>query len=246
MDIQLQVLLVGDSCTDVYVEGEVNRLSPEAPVPVLSNITTTTKQGMSANVKDNLEALGCTVESVFNDPNLITKTRYIDKKSNTQFLRVDNEKDLPALEFANFELEKYDCIVISDYNKGSITYENIEYILDNYTGPVYIDTKKTDLVRLKNAYVKINSLENSCKETTCENLIVTMGKEGAIYKNKIYPAQEVEVSDVCGAGDTFLAALAYYHTLEGRIDDAIKFANRASSITVQHRGVYAPKLCVIK
>ena len=31
----MRVLLIGDSCTDVYVYGDVKRLNPEAPVPIL-------------------------------------------------------------------------------------------------------------------------------------------------------------------------------------------------------------------
>ena len=41
---QLKVLLVGDSCTDEYVYGDVKRLNPEAPVPILKfNRKETTK-----------------------------------------------------------------------------------------------------------------------------------------------------------------------------------------------------------
>ncbi len=32
----MRVLLIGDSCTDVYVYGDVKRLNPEAPVPILN------------------------------------------------------------------------------------------------------------------------------------------------------------------------------------------------------------------
>ncbi len=42
--------------------------------------------------------------------------------------------------------------------------------------------------------------------------------------------------------DFFLAALAYYHTINKNIEAAIKYANYAASITVKHLGVYAPSL----
>jgi len=51
---------------------------------------------------------------------------------------------------------------------------------------------------------------------------------------------------VCGAGDTFLAALAYKWCDTKNINDAIKFAVKAASITVQHLGNYAPTLEEIK
>jgi sugar/nucleoside kinase (ribokinase family) len=69
-----------------------------------------------------------------------------------------------------------------------------------------------------------------------------MGKAGARYNDTLYSAPSVEVVDVCGAGDTFLAALVYKYLNTTNIESAIKFANLASSITVTHRGVYAPTL----
>ena len=50
-----RVLLIGDSCTDQYVYGEVKRLNPEAPVPVLDYKRTEIRQGMSWNVYNNLK-----------------------------------------------------------------------------------------------------------------------------------------------------------------------------------------------
>jgi sugar/nucleoside kinase (ribokinase family) len=59
----------------------------------------------------------------------------------------------------------------------------------------------------------------------------------------LFPAPEIEVSDVTGAGDTFLSALCYqYLCNQGNMQLAIEFAIRASSVTVQHVGVYAPTL----
>jgi len=55
-----------------------------------------------------------------------------------------------------------------------------------------------------------------------------------------------DVTDVCGAGDTFLAALVYKFLETKHMPDAIKFANQAAAVTVQHVGVYAPRLEEIK
>jgi sugar/nucleoside kinase (ribokinase family) len=51
---------------------------------------------------------------------------------------------------------------------------------------------------------------------------------------------------VTGAGDTFLAALAYQYLVTQDIKSAVEFATLAASITVQHLGVYAPLLEEIK
>jgi bifunctional ADP-heptose synthase (sugar kinase/adenylyltransferase) len=46
--------------------------------------------------------------------------------------------------------------------------------------------------------------------------------------------------DVCGCGDTFLAALTVQYLYTKNIEKSIMFANVAAGITVQHRGNYAP------
>jgi sugar/nucleoside kinase (ribokinase family) len=66
------------------------------------------------------------------------------------------------------------------------------------------------------------------------------------HTNTVHTTKKVDVVDVCGAGDTFLAALTYQYLVTNSIEEAIKFANKASSITVQHVGNYAPALGEIK
>jgi D-beta-D-heptose 7-phosphate kinase/D-beta-D-heptose 1-phosphate adenosyltransferase len=237
---QLKILLIGDSCTDRYNIGTVDRLSPEAPVPVIKITDSYDLSGMAANVYDNLINLNCWIAFITNREN-ITKTRYIDSRSGQHLIRVDDEPEIEPWDeyIGEYPWETYDAVVISDYNKGFLTYEHIEHIIQNFKGPIFIDTKKTDLRRFQGAYVKINSLENSLATSTPDDLIVTLGKQGAKYKNKIYPAPTIEVSDVCGAGDTFLAALVLEFLNTQDIKKAIDFANRAAAITVQHSGVYA-------
>ena len=57
----IRVLVVGDAMLDRYVRGEVSRISPEAPVPVLSVTERTDVPGGAANVAANLRGLGCSV-----------------------------------------------------------------------------------------------------------------------------------------------------------------------------------------
>jgi sugar/nucleoside kinase (ribokinase family) len=73
-------------------------------------------------------------------------------------------------------------------------------------------------------------------------MIVTLGPDGAECNGQRFSAPRVEVSDVCGAGDTFLSALAYCYVNTASIEQAIRFAITASAVTVQHLGVYAPTL----
>ena len=55
------ILVVGDVMCDVYLWGKVNRISPEAPVPVFEGMVQHHALGGAANVAANLRALGCEV-----------------------------------------------------------------------------------------------------------------------------------------------------------------------------------------
>ena len=238
----LNVLLIGDSCTDVYYIGTCDRLSPEAPVPVIKIVDHYVLDGMAANVNLNLTNLGIDTDFVTNTEQII-KTRYIDKRSGQHLLRVDNERDIiPWSGRTPFPLDMYDAIVISDYNKGFLTYEHIENIIKSVNCPVFIDTKKTDVERFQGAWVKINELEYNKLKSECTGLIVTLGDQGAkVPHHDIHcPTKIVEVMDVCGCGDTFLSALTAQFLFTKDIEKAIMFANIAAGITVQHRGNYAP------
>jgi D-beta-D-heptose 7-phosphate kinase/D-beta-D-heptose 1-phosphate adenosyltransferase len=241
MDIQQQkqfkILLLGDNCIDVYQYGTVDRISPEAPVPVFKFSYEEKRAGMAGNVKNNLIALGADV--TFLHGKTSTKTRLVDLKSKQHIVRIDNDVISEALVIDPI-LDLFDAVVISDYNKGTISYEMVEQLIADFLCPVFIDTKKTDLQRFEGSIVKINSLEHSLAKTLPTELIVTMGKYGAKYKDKQYSAPRTEVFDVCGAGDTFLAALVLEFLKTKDIEKAIEIANIAASITVKHIGVYAP------
>ena len=56
-----KILVVGDLILDEYIWGSVNRVSPEAPVPVLESKSENMALGGAANVANNLIALGCEV-----------------------------------------------------------------------------------------------------------------------------------------------------------------------------------------
>jgi len=233
---RLKILLIGDSCVDEYIYGNCTRLNPEAPVPVLDYTRTEKKPGMAANVCENLRAFDIDVDFITNDEEII-KTRYIDEKYNHQILRVDKHQALSPLK-ADISFAGYDAVVISDYNKGFISAERLFDIVKKAGCPVFIDTKKKVLPDKPNCYIKVNEPEYAALSNPPDNVIATLGEKGAMFRNKIYPTEKVTVFDVVGAGDTFLAALAYFYLLTGSVEKAIPFANKASAIVVQHTGTY--------
>jgi len=232
-----KILLIGDSCIDEYIYGTCDRISPEAPVPILRYSTSIKKEGMAANVKNNLLAFGHDVQFITNREQ-ITKTRFIDEKTNTHVLRMDNEVDIAPIDILPDNINQYDALVISDYNKGFLLDNYLIKLRQSFNGPIFVDTKKRNLDIFDGCYVKINNAEYELAKTYTDNIIITTGKTGAKYKNKIYPSVPVNVYDVCGAGDTFLAALVHSYITTNNIDIAIHYANKAAAIAIQHMGVY--------
>jgi bifunctional ADP-heptose synthase (sugar kinase/adenylyltransferase) len=237
----MKILLVGDNGIDQYQFGTVTRISPEAPVPILNYTHTVTKPGMAANVQDNLEKLGCEVDFVHGVKTCI-KTRVIDSKTGQHLVRIDQDIPSKAVKIDYTNIDQYNAIIVSDYNKGSVEYETIENLRKNYSGPIFVDTKKSDLARCEGCFVKINQVEFEAAKTYPTELIVTLGRDGVRYKEHKISTPQVEAFDVCGAGDTFLSALAYNYVLSADILAAIRFATRAASVTIQHIGVYSPTL----
>lgn len=230
-----KVLLIGDSCLDVFRYGVVKRLNPEAPVPILDYTRTEMREGMAWNVYNNLKALGLEVYMMTNEEKII-KTRFIDEKSNQQILRVDEEVQCKPMTY-ELPKEHYDAIVISDYNKGFVSTDLLFNITYNSKCPVFIDSKKT-ILPAYNCYIKVNDTEYEKLEEKSGNIIITRGDKGAEYDGVLYPGEKVNVYDVVGAGDTFLSALTFGYLKYGRMDKAIPFANKAAAIAVSHPGTY--------
>ena len=235
----VKILVIGDSCIDKFIYCHIDRICPEAPVPVLQPGYEFSNPGMAGNVAANLKALGVRVNLITNEE-VITKIRYVDDKSGQMIMRLD-ENDTCERYDGVYETEGYDAIIISDYNKGFLTEVDIRIFAERAKCPVFLDTKKKLGEWCKNIdFIKINKPEwnNNYADYKGDNVIVTDGKNGAKYKGKKYPVEtEVKVSNVAGAGDTFLAGLVFKYIGEYDIDNAIYWGNQYASKVVQERGV---------
>jgi len=259
----MRIMVIGDSCLDRHVYGKCSRLCPEAPVPVFTPITIHENGGMAANVYANIVAIGnvdvyiedehVTLELVSQHSQII-KTRYVDEHTNQMFLRIDEDSGCTRIRLKEDFIFRFfafnpDVIVISDYNKGFLHEDDITLIAieaKKKNIPVFMDTKKmlshwANLV----TYIKFNSKEYSNNKQVIdqiegmkEKVIVTCGPNGCVFNGKKYPVLSVDVKDLSGAGDTFLAGLVVeYMKSDGDIDKAIKFANECATLVVQKRGV---------
>lgn len=243
----MKILVIGDSCTDVFIYGRCERLNPEAPIPVFEPTKTVTNQGMAGNVVANLNKLGVEKVELITNHEQITKTRYVEYKSNQMLLRVDsNDSVQNSFDVKKVDFYSYDAVIVADYDKGFLTNEDIKLIGEK-SKLSFIDTKKT--INLENfkgfTFVKMNEVEwERCQrygavyEDWKENLIVTMSERGCMYNGKSYSVDNsVEVRDLSGAGDTWMASFAYKYTENSNVDESIKFANDNATLVVQKRGV---------
>ena len=80
-----KVLVIGDSCEDMFRYGTCDRINPEAPVPIMKPTRTTGNGGMAINVFENLKAFGIDCDIVTNDIRPV-KTRFVDEISNQMLL----------------------------------------------------------------------------------------------------------------------------------------------------------------
>lgn len=236
------ILVVGESCRDVFVYCETVRLCPEAPVPVLNVKDQRENPGMAGNVRRNIESISGRVD-IHTNPNWyeMTKIRYVHEETNHMFFRVDSTQKIERIDVSKLSFD-YDAIVVSDYNKGFLDPEDISYICENHSN-VFIDTKKTlgDWAN-KARFIKINDVEykNSkpfLTKVLSEKIIHTMGGLGCEYRGKRYPTKKVEVKDLSGAGDTFMSAFVVKFLKTDDVDESIKYANQCASKVVSQKGV---------
>ena len=231
---------------DIFIYGDTPRLSPEGPAPVFIPTQERYNGGMASNVESNLISLGCEVDLITNTSS-ITKTRYVHESSNTLLLRVDEGdvvKQVEDSKLKNVDYWEYNMVVISDYNKGFLTEEDIAYIAYKHPN-VICDTKKKLGDWCKDLrFIKLNRTEfENNKEFIKQNdwilekLIITLDKDGCKYKGKTYPIEKVEILDISGAGDTFVAAFVHQFVETSNMDKSLEFANHCASVVVQKRGV---------
>lgn len=243
MKKESKVLVIGESCVDIFVYGESKRKSPEGDAPVFLPLEEVFGQGMAANTKNNLLAMGLEVHTYF-DFGSITKIRYIDKQSNKLYLRVDENDNVDRINLNDLpNLTEYDAVIISDYCKGFLSEEDISFIASKHP-LVILDTKKKLGDWCKDVkFIKVNRSEynnnklNIEKYNLSSKIIATMDKDGAMYGGKTFPATTKEVVDICGAGDTFVAGFSKEYLITGDVEKSIVFANKAAGFVVLNKGV---------
>ena len=294
-------MVVGDVMLDTYCYGDITRISPEAPVPIL-NVTRTAKMpGGAANVAGNLASLGSrtVIFGVVGDDapgrelstllheklgsqcvHLVTdgetltpsKTRFVGGQQ--QILRVDREDrnwisrstEARLIERVKHWLDgnNCNCIILSDYAKGTLTDQIISSIISEARSrqiTTIVDPKRKDFsVYSGSTFIKPNLKElaeatglpcrsekeidlaaDKMRRSTGASILVTKAERGMnLYGHEMdvcrISSRAVEVSDLSGAGDTSLAVFAILLSLGLGPDRSAHFANIAGGIAVRKRG----------
>ena len=243
----MKVLIIGDIIIDRYIYGTSTRLSPEAPVPVVTQKRIVETQGGAGLVYKNLKSLGVDVDLFDYYYPKSTKTRVLC--DGHYITRIDDDVIVPGENTLEDILKKdfseYTYVILSDYNKGLLdkSLEIIEH-LNTFGCKVIVDPKK-HADQYKGAWlVKPNHKEFKEFEFTNwkGNFIVTNAGDNVVgnIDDIMYnvPVERIEVSDVTGAGDCFLATFVYALTKKYDYESAITLAVQGSTESVKHVGTY--------
>ena len=174
----MRVLIVGDVMLDRYWHGNADRVSPEAPVPVVHVRKIDDRAGGAANVACNVKALGATpvliaaisrdepghklrhlcrhMEAVLVQDEMPTTLKLRVVGRNQQLVRADFEEE-PSDEAQEAMLDAYEeelpsaeRIIFSDYGKGGLGH--VQTMIDKalaYKREIYVDPKGSDWKRYR-------------------------------------------------------------------------------------------------
>ncbi len=241
-----KILVIGDVGQDIYYIGEATRLSPEAPVPILTNIREETRPAMAANVLMNIESLG---GDYFLLPDLggrsSTKIRVV--AGNQQIVRLDKdpidpltfEEQCNMVEWIVGILDTFEIVILSDYGKGTLTERIIKKTIANAKCVLVDPHPSTNPDWYQGAYLIKSNLHNPHKYEA-PVVIVTAGAAGMTVNDHgveyTIGAKAQQVVDVTGAGDTVMAALGVALSQGKTIREAVEFANNAAAVVVKKFG----------
>jgi D-beta-D-heptose 7-phosphate kinase/D-beta-D-heptose 1-phosphate adenosyltransferase len=296
------VLIVGDVMLDHFVIGRVDRISPEAPVPVVRFEHEEFRLGGAANVAHNIAALGGRPELVGvigNDGEAERLMRELGQLSiggggivraagrcttrklrvvtnrNQQVARIDYENDQEVSGTLEAELIRrveelastVEAVLVSDYLKGVVSRgvaaaairaargAGIPVLIDPkvphvdyYTGatlitPNHHEAEAVAHMRIRSADEAREAARRFRERAGCDSVLLTRGEHGMWLHtpdgDTALDAEAREVSDVTGAGDTVIAAIALGLAARGSLRDAARLANRAAGLAVARFGPVA-------
>lgn len=234
--------LIGDHILDIYIYGNMTRVSPESPIPIFDIVKESHRPGGASNVFTNLRSMGINVNYHTNYHKFSVKRRFVCKGH--ILFRADLE-EYTISEQTEYRFDKdVKTVILSDYNKGVLHHS--KQIIKNLKKAgmfVVVDGKKP-LSSYEGAdIIKMNEDEyNLYNEPTESTLVITLGSKGVKIIEGVnttqIPGSEVTVADVTGAGDVFLAAMVAFLEQGNALNKACEKANRLAALSVTKFGTY--------
>lgn len=297
-----RIVVIGDVMLDKYIFGKVRRISPEAPVPVVTVVEERYVPGGAANAASNITTLGANAYLLGVAGNdhardiLISETRargintdfliISDHRPTTQkiraigndyqLLRIDYENsneisdELPRLTENLERIDAMDAIIVSDYDKGTITPEVMEAVKavarkrdtlllvdpkpkhkSYYHDISLVTPNRKEAAKMSGIPIETTAdIESAGQKLMAElncNVLITRGAQGmSLFEQQAPPVHiptvAQEVYDVSGAGDTVIATIALAICSGASPEDAAVLANHAASIKVGKLGTSPVKL----
>jgi rfaE bifunctional protein kinase chain/domain len=212
----------------------------------------------------NLEALGCRVRpyypSIEEEP-WTNKHRYL--VGTHQLFRIDEDEHHDHRAHVDFEADRPDVLVISDYGRGVCSALNCNLAISQameYSVPVIVDPKGENWKKYRGAALIVPNqhelgdpsplggpyVPEVWPEYASEFRIaekrgsegIRMWEKGARFAG-VYPPRARHVYDVTGAGDTVTAVLAATLGAQGELEHGVKLANMAAGLAVAEVGTVA-------
>jgi bifunctional ADP-heptose synthase (sugar kinase/adenylyltransferase) len=246
-----RILVVGDVMLDRYWFGDVLRISPEAPVPVVKVERSEERPGGAANVARNCAALGARVtllsvvgadEAGRNLTKLMTDSgvecilHEDEKLSTTVKLRVvGRQQQLLRIDFENAPNHEVLQAKLADFEIRLAACD---------TGATLLTPNRSEMRQVVGRWQDDAELANKAahlrSELKLDALLVTRSEEGmtlfAADGVAHEPAVAREVYDVSGAGDTVIATLAVMLGSGLALPQAMRQANLAAGVVVGKLG----------
>lgn len=283
-----KVIVIGDIMLDKTIIGDVSRISPEAPVQIVNVKEEIYEPGGAANVAANISSLrsnaylfGFTgrddnakilskilnerkIEYFF-DENFMTTLKVRIRGRNQQLVRLDYEDISPknfthkAIEMMKDKINNSDVILISDYAKGAITADLMNF-LKSYRKKIIVDPKPQNMHFYYDCFLiapnEKEALEMSMQKDVYDagrhlkeklncNILITRGEKGmTLFSDREVdiPTYAREVYDITGAGDTAVAALSLSLASGASLEEAMMIANHVAGIAVEKVGTYQVRL----
>jgi D-beta-D-heptose 7-phosphate kinase/D-beta-D-heptose 1-phosphate adenosyltransferase len=244
----MKVLVIGDVIIDKYIYGTSERLSPEAPVPVVKHLREVETLGGAGLVYENLKSLGVDVTLMESDHGYRSvKTRVIC--DGHYVTRIDDDKrasgNAVLADVLSNDFSQYEYVILSDYDKGVLD-ESLEIIehINKFNCKIIVDPKEyanqyKDAWLVKPNYKEFDEFGFTYWQS---NIITTKAGDNVVATidniNYNIPVEPVEVSDVTGAGDCFLAAFVYGLTKQYNYKRCLELAVKGSREAVKHVGTH--------